>query len=75
MTDKIDDQECEFNKNILFNKSFFWYLDTHFDLITTTLSPFIENDCENQTQSSLHEIEDQINIVVPYLVVFGKSKE
>ncbi|CAF1300985.1 unnamed protein product [Rotaria sp. Silwood1] len=44
---------------------------TQIDLITTTLSAYVENVCENQTQSALDEIEDRINVVVPYLVVLG----
>jgi len=72
---EVDDESCKFNKKILFNKSFFLYLDTQFDLITTTLLPFIENACENQTQTPLDEIQDRINVVVPYLVILGKSKK
>jgi hypothetical protein len=48
-------------------------LDTQFQLISTTLSPFNTNTCENQTQSPLDEIEERINVVVPYLVILGTS--
>jgi hypothetical protein len=80
-TDKIDDRKCRLS--ILFNylniKSFFeniyfllFYLDTDFDLITTTISPIISNVCQNQTISFSDEIENRINVVVPYLVLLGK---
>jgi len=71
--DKIDDYQCKFNKIFNNNKKYL-YIDTQFDLITTTLSPFIANVCENQTQSPQDEIEDRINVVVPYLVILGKEK-
>lgn len=38
---------------------------------TTTPSTFVEDVCQNQTQSPLGEIEDRINVVVPYLVILG----
>jgi hypothetical protein len=44
---------------------------TYLALIITTPSTFIENVCENITQSPLIEIEDRINVVVPYLVILG----
>ncbi|CAF3397884.1 unnamed protein product [Rotaria socialis] len=44
---------------------------TQIDLSTTTLSTFAANRCENQTQSPLDEIQDRINVVVPYLVILG----
>ncbi len=50
-----------------------FYLDTEYDLITTTISPLIANVCENQTISSSDEIENRINVVVPYLVVLGEG--
>lgn len=36
-----------------------------------SVSSYSSNICENQTQSSFDEIEDRINVVVPYLVVLG----
>jgi hypothetical protein len=48
------------------------YLDTEIDLLTTTLPPNFANVCQNQTLSSSDEIENRINVVVPYLVVLGK---
>lgn len=53
------------------NKLFSFYLDTQLHLLTTTLLPFNSNLCENLTQTRLDEIEDRINVVVPYLVVLG----
>ena len=47
-------------------------LDTHFDLVATTLIPIIANICQNQSVSSSDEIENRINVVVPYLVILGK---
>ncbi|CAF0852864.1 unnamed protein product [Adineta steineri] len=44
---------------------------TQIDLVTTTLSPIIANICRNQTLSLSDEIENRINVVVPYLVVLG----
>ncbi|CAF1045834.1 unnamed protein product [Adineta ricciae] len=41
------------------------------DLFTTTISPILVNVCQNQTLSSSEEIENRINVVVPYLVVLG----
>ena len=43
-----------------------------FDLVTTTILPMIGNICQNQTTSSSDDIENRINVVVPYLVVLGK---
>jgi hypothetical protein len=83
-THKIDDEKCRFFINILLlfnesiypgqlnNKEILIYLDAEIDLITTTLSPIIANICQNQTTSSSDEIENRINVVVPYLVVLGK---
>jgi hypothetical protein len=51
---------------------YFFCIDTDFDLVTTTLSPIIANICRNQTISSSDEIENRINVVVPYLVILGK---
>ncbi len=74
---KTDDQNCRFIKSIIEKKTktktdlSLSYLDTPLDLITTTLSPFLADNCENQTQTPLDEIEDRINVVVPYLVVLG----
>lgn len=48
------------------------YLDTQIDLVTSTISPSIVNVCQNQTLSPAEEIENRINVVVPYLVVLGK---
>lgn len=39
--------------------------------IAMSVSSYSSNICENQTQSSFDEIEDRINVVVPYLVVLG----
>ncbi|CAF2043764.1 unnamed protein product [Rotaria magnacalcarata] len=44
---------------------------TQVDLSTTTLSTFVVKLCENQTESPLDEIQDRINVVVPYLVILG----
>ena len=49
------------------------YLDVDSDLFTTTISPVIANVCQNQTLSSSEEIENRINVVVPYLVVLGTN--
>jgi hypothetical protein len=54
---------------------FFLDLDSEIDFLTTTMSTFVANDCENQTQSYLVNIEDRINVVVPYLVILGKWDE
>jgi hypothetical protein len=77
-TYRIDDIQCRLslifnylNKNIIYSKIFI-YLDTEFDLITTTISTIIANVCQNQTISPSDRIENRINVVVPYLVILGK---
>ncbi|CAF3388019.1 unnamed protein product [Rotaria socialis] len=44
---------------------------TYYDLVTTTLPPISLYACQNETLSSSDEIENRINIVVPYLVILG----
>lgn len=50
----------------------FLFLDTQIDFSTTPLPTFGVYVCENQTQTPLDEIQDRINVVVPYLVILGK---
>ncbi|UJR30272.1 hypothetical protein I4U23_017810 [Adineta vaga] len=44
---------------------------TEINWFNTTISPINANFCQNQTLSFSEEIENRINVVVPYLVVLG----
>lgn len=66
---QIDDQKCKLMEIRIGTKQSGSNLDNNYSDFISTLSPFL---CENQTQTPLDEIEDRINVVVPYLVIIGR---